>query len=59
MQTGICYVLERTDARYLITFDADGQHSVADAAAMVAAAREEDLAILGFSVIPYPLCSYY
>ena len=46
LQTGIRYVLERTDARYLITFDADGQHSVADAAAMVAAAREEDLAIV-------------
>ena len=46
LQTGIRYVLERTDARYLITFDADGQHSVADAAAMVAAARKEDLAIV-------------
>lgn len=46
LQTGIRYVLERTDARYLITFDADGQHSAADAAAMVAAAREEDLAIV-------------
>ena len=46
LQTGICYVLERTDARYLVTFDADGQHSVADAAAMVTAAREEDLAIV-------------
>ena len=46
LQTGIRYVLERTDARYLITFDADGQHSVADAAAMVAAARKENLAIV-------------
>ena len=46
LQTGIRYVLERTDARYLITFDADGQHSVADAAAMVAAARRENLAIV-------------
>ena len=46
LQTGIRYVLERTDARYLITFDADGQHSVADAVAMVAAARKEDLAIV-------------
>ena len=46
LQTGISYVLERTDARYLITFDADGQHSVADAAAMAAAARDEDLAIV-------------
>ena len=39
-------MLERTDARYLITFDADGQHSVADAVAMVAAARRENLAIV-------------
>ena len=46
LQTGIRYVLERTDARYLITFDADGQHSVADAVAMVAAARRENLAIV-------------
>ena len=46
LQTGICYVLERTDARYLVTFDADGQHSVADAAVMVSVAREEGLAIV-------------
>ncbi|VEG29871.1 glycosyltransferase family 2 protein [Actinomyces howellii] len=46
LQTGITYVLERTEAAYLVTFDADGQHSVADAAAMVAAARQEDLAIV-------------
>ena len=46
LQTGIRYVLERTDARYLITFDVDGQHSVADAVAMVAAARKENLAIV-------------
>ena len=29
LQTGITYVLERTDARYLVTFDADGQHDPA------------------------------
>ena len=46
LQTGITYVLERTDARYLITFDADGQHSPADAAAMVERAEAEDLAIV-------------
>ena len=46
LQTGITYVLERTDARYLVTFDADGQHSTTDAAAMVAAAREEELAVI-------------
>ena len=46
LQTGIDFVLEQTDARYLVTFDADGQHQVADAEAMVARAREEDLAIV-------------
>ncbi len=46
LQTGFSYVLERTQSRYVITFDSDGQHSVADAAAMVEAARKEDLAII-------------
>lgn len=46
LQTGIRYVLEATDASYLITFDADGQHRVEDAAAMVARARDEDLGIV-------------
>ena len=46
LQTGITYVLERTDARYLVTFDADGQHSPSDAAAMVERAEAEDLAIV-------------
>ncbi|MCM3661101.1 glycosyltransferase family 2 protein [Georgenia satyanarayanai] len=46
LQTGIDWVLERTDARYLVTFDADGQHQVSDAVAMVHRAREEDLAVV-------------
>ena len=46
LQTGFAYVLERTGAAYAVTFDADGQHSVQDAAAMVAAARREDLAVV-------------
>lgn len=46
LQTGISYVLERTSARWVVTFDADGQHSPADAAAMVRRGREEDLAVL-------------
>lgn len=45
LQTGFEYALER-DARYVVTFDADGQHRVVDAAAMVARAREDDLAIV-------------
>ena len=46
LQTGIDYVLratEPTEAAYLVTFDADGQHRVEDAAAMVEKARAEAL----------------
>ena len=46
LQTGFSYVLEKTNADYVVTFDADGQHSPTDAAAMVAAARDEDLAVV-------------
>ncbi len=46
LQTGIRYVLEATDASYLVTFDADGQHRVEDAAEMVERARREDLAMV-------------
>ncbi len=46
LQTGMRYVLEATDAAYLVTFDADGQHRVEDAAAMVERARAEDLAVV-------------
>lgn len=46
LQTGIDFVLEQTDARYLVTFDADGQHQVSDAEAMVTRARADDLAIV-------------
>lgn len=41
LRTGFEYVLERTDATAVVTFDADGQHQVADAVAMVAALREK------------------
>lgn len=44
LQTGIDYVVRQTDGAYLVTFDADGQHQVSDAAAMVNAARDEGLA---------------
>lgn len=40
LQTGFDHVLRRTDAEYVVTFDADGQHVVSDAVRMVAAARE-------------------
>jgi polyprenyl-phospho-N-acetylgalactosaminyl synthase len=46
LQTGIRYVLEVTDAAYLVTFDADGQHRVQDAEEMVERARREDLAMV-------------
>lgn len=46
LQTGISYVLQATDAAYLVTFDADGQHRVVDAAEMVRRCREEDLAMV-------------
>lgn len=40
LQTGFDYVLRRTAARHVITFDADGQHSTEDAARMLETARE-------------------
>ncbi|MBK0417677.1 glycosyltransferase family 2 protein [Leucobacter sp. CSA1] len=45
LQTGFEYVLERR-GRYTVTFDADGQHRVEDAEAMVDRARTDDLAIV-------------
>ncbi|MDO4899353.1 glycosyltransferase family 2 protein [Actinomyces sp.] len=55
LQTGITYVLERTTADYLVTFDADGQHSAGDAAAMVRAAQQENLAfVLGSRFLAGP-----
>lgn len=45
LQTGFEYTLER-DARFVVTFDADGQHRVVDAVAMVGRARDEDLSIV-------------
>lgn len=46
LQTGISYVLAATDAQYVVTFDADGQHRVEDAVDMVQRARDEDVAIV-------------
>jgi glycosyltransferase involved in cell wall biosynthesis len=46
LQTGLRYALELTDASYLVTFDADGQHQVADAVAMTHHAREHALAVV-------------
>ena len=46
LQTGMRYVLQATDATYLVTFDADGQHRPQDAAEMVQRARDEHLAVV-------------
>lgn len=46
LQTGIAYALGHPSAEYIVTFDADGQHRVEDAVAMVDVARRADLAIV-------------
>jgi glycosyltransferase involved in cell wall biosynthesis len=46
LQTGIEYALLQPDIKYLITFDADGQHSVADAVAMLKIIKKEELDIV-------------
>ncbi|WP_336660598.1 glycosyltransferase family 2 protein [Leucobacter sp. USHLN153] len=45
LQTGFNYALER-GAQYIVTFDADGQHRVIDASAMLQLARDENFAIV-------------
>lgn len=45
LQTGFDYCLER-GADYVVTFDADGQHRVVDAIAMLDRARDDNLAIV-------------
>lgn len=46
LQTGIEYVRGFTPAKYLLTFDADGQHRVEDGLAMVEQAEKANLAIV-------------
>jgi glycosyltransferase involved in cell wall biosynthesis len=46
LQTGIEYACAQPGAEYIVTFDADGQHRVVDAVAMVALARSENLGIV-------------
>lgn len=45
LQTGFEYALER-GARYVVTFDADGQHRVVDAIAMLERSRSENLGVV-------------
>lgn len=46
LQTGISYASRQPGARYLVTFDADGQHRVADALEMIDAAEAGGYAIV-------------
>lgn len=46
LQTGIEYALSHADCDYIVTFDADGQHRIEDAAGMVALARKNDRAVV-------------
>lgn len=46
LQTGIEFALSHPGCEYIVTFDADGQHRVEDAVAMVQRARTDDLAIV-------------
>jgi glycosyltransferase involved in cell wall biosynthesis len=45
LQTGIAYALEQ-GARYVATFDADGQHAIADLKRMLGVLKEDDLDIV-------------
>lgn len=46
LQTGIEFALLDEACRYIVTFDADGQHRLEDAIAMVEKAEREELAIV-------------
>jgi glycosyltransferase involved in cell wall biosynthesis len=41
LETGLRYALARPDCRYLVTFDADGQHRVEDVLSMLELARSD------------------
>ncbi|MFL6106652.1 MAG: glycosyltransferase family 2 protein [Marmoricola sp.] len=46
LQTGFDYVRRLDDFAWVVTFDADGQHLVTDAEAMVTKGREQDLDVV-------------
>lgn len=46
LQTGISYARSQPGCAYIVTFDADGQHRIVDAEAMVELARAEELGIV-------------
>lgn len=46
LETGIRHALRLRDIEYVVTFDADGQHDVRDAASMVRMAQDLDLQVV-------------
>jgi glycosyltransferase involved in cell wall biosynthesis len=46
IETGVRHALAALDVAYVVTFDADGQHGVDDAAAMVERARQEGVQVV-------------
>lgn len=46
LQTGFSYALGKATMRYVVTFDADGQHRLEDVLLMLDLAKSEDLAIV-------------
>lgn len=46
LQTGFDYVVRQPGARYIVTFDADGQHRIEDAMLMLDLAKHDDVAIV-------------
>ena len=46
LQTGFEYALAQPGMRWVVTFDADGQHQVSDVQAMLAKAEAEDLQVV-------------
>jgi glycosyltransferase involved in cell wall biosynthesis len=46
LQTGFAHVLRHTDARFVVTFDADGQHLVADALQMLDVVRTTEVDVV-------------
>ncbi len=46
LQTGFDFVRTMTDAEFVVTFDADGQHQASDASAMVERARREGIDVV-------------
>lgn len=46
LQTGFEYFLQHTDGKYVVTFDADGQHRIIDAVAMRERAVADNLSII-------------